>query len=89
VKAANWGCSKIACFGTAPLGRVANHPHHHHHDDGSVNIKVLIRNRTKGGDYLRSNLSLTNGIKNLIGFASLAVNWKGALKHVLRKATNA
>ena len=76
MKAANCGCSKIACFG-APLGRVANHPHHHHHhhhhDDGSVNIKVLIRNRTKGGDYLRCNPSLTNGIKNLIGFASLAV----------------
>ena len=46
-------------------------PTTHHH--GSVNIKVLIRNRTKGGDSLRCNLSLTNGIKNLIGFASLAV----------------
>ena len=48
----------------------------YHHHYGSVNTSttnVLIGNQTKGGDFLKCSLLSANGIKDLIGFASLAV----------------
>jgi len=66
-------------------------PHH-----GSVNTPTpnfLIWNLTKGGDSLRCNLPLTNGIKNLIfciaGCEMIATGIFVEMVEVLTKATEA
>jgi len=46
---------------------------HHHGSVYTSTTNAPIKN-TKGGDSLKCNLSSANRIKNIIGFASLAMN---------------
>ena len=66
------------------LDRVAKYHHNHCSVDTST-TNAPIENRRTGDDFLWRNIPPANGIKNLIGFTSLAVESRPApqIKRVL------